>query len=97
MLESQIQSKILQYLKQEGYFCFKTVATNKRGIPDIFVLVDGVAIFLEVKTQTGRVSALQDYQMTQIRAAGGYVYVVRNLDDARKALANHTRKPIAIN
>lgn len=81
MLESEIQSRILQYLKKQGIFHFKTQSTNISGIPDIVCIYSGVPLFLEVKQPKGKLSKLQEYQMDKIRQAGGYAFVVTSVTD----------------
>lgn len=89
-LESAIQREILSWLSTvDCLFSFKTVATNRRGIPDIAIVYNGVAIFFEVKQPGRKPRIMQEYQGSQISKAGGHFYVVTSLDEAKKALANH--------
>lgn len=48
-LESDIQARIIARLKAEGWLCVKLVSTNLPGIPDLLMLKDGKARFIEVK------------------------------------------------
>lgn len=90
-LESAIQRDIIKYLNSiDALFSFKSIATNKRGIPDISIVYNGKAIFFEVKQPGRKPCIMQDYQREQIENAGGYFYVVTSVDDARQALANHS-------
>lgn len=86
MLESKIQASILKYLKDEGYFTFKTIINNKAGIPDIYALKDGVNVFIEVKRPGGRVSQIQSYTHSKIREKGGNIIVVDTLCDLKEKL-----------
>lgn len=81
MKESLIQKQILDYLKYNDIFHFKIIAANKNGIPDIFCLYEGQAIFLEVKTETGKTSKLQDFQMSKINENGGKSFIIKQLKD----------------
>lgn len=47
-----------------------------RGTPDIVACVRGWFIGLEIKTDGGRVTAVQDYVLRKIRLAGGAGLVV---------------------
>jgi hypothetical protein len=60
----------------------------KAGWPDLQFIVAGRALFLELKTDTGRVSAAQSAMHTTLRAAGAEVAVTHGLD---AALAQLTR------
>lgn len=48
-LESKIQARIIKRLEAQGYYVVKLILTNKNGIPDLLVLKDGKAFFVEVK------------------------------------------------
>lgn len=85
--EAQIQGKILQWLESEGIFAYKVIASNKRGIPDIAVVFNGRAYFLEVKGRYGKTTEIQDYQIQRIANAGGIAVVVRSLEDAKRVFA----------
>lgn len=85
-LEKDIQKKIIEYLKSENIFHFKTIALNKNGIPDIFCIYEGKPIFFEVKTLTGKTSKIQDYQIDRIRKSGGEAIIVRSLEDVKMFL-----------
>lgn len=56
------------------------------GGPDIIVLALGRLIGLEVKTGKARLTREQRACHMALRAAGGHAFVVRSLEDARKAI-----------
>lgn len=56
------------------------------GAPDIWILVRGQSIALEVKTATGRLEDAQKAASGQIFASGGLYSVVRSVDDAERYL-----------
>lgn len=85
MKESVIQSKILRYLEQ-CCFCFKTIASNKRGIPDIIICYKGKFIAFEVKAEKGKTSFMQEQQIQKIIDNGGEAYVVRSLEEVIEIL-----------
>jgi len=53
----------------------------KKGFPDILIIHRGRPIFIELKTQKGRVSDAQKECHKQLMLAGAVVKVIRNLDD----------------
>jgi len=59
---------------------------TKEGTPDLIVINDGRAIFLEVKSYTGAVSEAQKRCHAELRRARCPVYVVRSLDEVVNAL-----------
>ena len=74
---------------EEGRY-FKT---GKAGCPDIVVCMRtksglGVFVGLEIKNEKGRQSDVQKTAQAQIEAAGGYYFIIRSIDDVKKALAS---------
>ena len=90
MKEAAITASIMRWLKtQPDVFCWKQVGTSMtmRGLPDIVGTVGGAALFLEVKTETGKVSASQASVHRRIFEAGSAVSVVRSLKGAQLAVS----------
>lgn len=56
------------------------------GVPDIMILHKGLALFIELKTEKGRVSLAQADAHQAIILAGGAVAVCRSLDEVANAL-----------
>lgn len=69
-LESKIQARIIKRLESEGYYVVKLILTNKNGIPDLLVLKDGKAFFVEVKRPGEKPRPLQEYRMKELTALG---------------------------
>lgn len=61
---------------------------SKAGTPDILVIHQGMAIWLELKAPKGPVSDAQLYCHAQLRRAASAVYIVRSLDDTIAALTD---------
>jgi Holliday junction resolvase len=76
MTETQIQAKIIDRYEKDGYMVVKLIQTSKNGIPDLLLLKDGIASFIEVKTETGRLSELQKYRIKQLEEKGFKVEVL---------------------
>lgn len=76
MTETQIQAKIIDRYEKDGYMVVKLIQTNKNGIPDLLLLKAGIASFVEVKTETGRLSELQKYRIKQLEEKGFKVEVL---------------------
>jgi hypothetical protein len=53
----------------------------KRGVPDILIVHDGRAYWIELKSRRGQVSNDQGWTILAIEAAGARAYVCRSLDD----------------
>lgn len=79
MKESVIQSQVIKYLEKIGWYVVKIIQTNKNGWPDLQAHKDGITIFVEVKSEKGKVSQLQQYRHKQLTDAGFKVYVIYSL------------------
>lgn len=84
-LESKIQAKIIKQLKSDGYLVVKTIMLNESGYPDIFAFKNGKTLFVEVKSEKGKLSELQKYRIEQLQKQCFEVIVARSLDDIKKA------------
>ena len=81
MKESQIQKKILKYLKEQHIYAFKVITANRKGIPDIIACIDGEFVALEVKRPGGKPTALQELNIRDIKKSGGEARIVYSLED----------------
>lgn len=54
----------------------------KAGVPDLMIVKEGRAMWLELKTESGRLSPAQAALHAELRAAGCEVWVAYGLDDA---------------
>lgn len=70
VMESQIQRKIIQRYEAEGYMAVKIGLCNKPGFPDLMMLKDGKAVFIEVKRPGKKPRPLQQYRLDELRNAG---------------------------
>lgn len=86
MKESDIQKKIIDHLHSVGAWTVKTIRCNKSGVPDILACLNGKFISLEVKTDIGKTSPIQDRCIKQIKAAGGISAIVRSVDETKQIL-----------
>jgi len=79
MRESAIQSQVIKYLEKIGWYVVKIIQTNKNGWPDLQGHKEGITIFIEVKSEKGKVSQLQQYRHKQLTDAGFKVLVIYSL------------------
>ena len=106
-LEHQVQKAICQYFDLRGvcYFAIpnggkRNVITAKKlkaegvkpGVPDLCIIKDGMAFFLEIKRPKsttggkGRLSPAQKEMIERIETAGGEVKVVYSVADVIEAM-----------
>lgn len=75
--EKNYELKIRRYLDEVGTWHLKTYSNGvqRAGIPDILACVNGYFVAIEVKSEVGRVSKLQTWNIQRIRQAGGVAVV----------------------
>ena len=88
MLESIIQSKIINEAKKNGYLVLKVVKCNLNGYPDITLFKNNSTIFVEVKNEKGIQSEIQKYIQKQIELQGFKYYLVRSLEEFKQKIKN---------
>ena len=80
MTESKIQKKIIDNFTDRGFLVIKLMKTNTNGIPDLLILKEGIAKFVEVKKPNGKISALQKYRIKKLRKQGFEAVVMDGID-----------------
>lgn len=91
MKEADIVRAILRYLKGvDGCFAWKEHGGmyGTAGIPDIIGCYRGLFFGLEVKTESGKPTKLQEATIRKIKKAGGIALVVRSVDEVKELLAS---------
>lgn len=73
--ESAVQRYLVRHYEKLGYIVVKVILCNKPGFPDLMLLKDGVASFVEVKRVGGKPRPLQEYRIKELRSAGFKVEV----------------------
>ena len=89
MLESLIQSKIINDAKNNGYLVLKVVKCNINGYPDLTLFKNNSTIFVEVKNEKGIQSEIQKYVQKQLEKQGFKYILVRSLDEFKQKIKEH--------
>ena len=77
MKESAVEQKLVNAVKKSGGLALKFVSPGHSGVPDRIVLMPrGRVIFVELKTETGKLTPLQIETHNQLRALGMDVRVL---------------------
>lgn len=85
MTESQIEAWLGKRLRELKCLYYKFVSPGNDGVPDrIIVLPLGRIIFLELKTEEGRLTAMQEYSIDKLQRQGCTVQTCYGMDDARQ-------------
>lgn len=89
MSESKVQKKILDWLKANDCWVFKTVVCNRSGIPDVIGCTPKGRLFgIEVKYGSNKASKLQEYNLREIAKRGGIAVLAYNLETVQEAIQN---------
>ena len=89
MLEKDIEKWLGDQVTNMGCLYYKFVSPGNRGVPDrIIVVPPGIAMFVELKTDKGRTSAIQDVQIKRLQRVGAPVRVVKGRTDAERLVAD---------
>lgn len=84
MLEKDIEKLFRDEIKKAGGKAYKFTSPGNDGVPDrIVMLPDGRIVFVELKTDTGKLSKLQELQCKQIAELGQTVRVLHGLSEVR--------------
>ena len=80
--EKTFENKVKKWLKEEGIYFVKIWGGGfqRAGIPDILCCVNGKFVALELKSETGKLSELQKYNLDKIKESGGVALCVRPSD-----------------
>ena len=96
MTEKNITAAIMRYLKTvPNCFAWKEHGGmyGTAGLPDIIVCYHGRFIAFEVKTESGKLTKLQESMITKIRAAKGKACKVTSVEDVKSILDSLEVKP----
>ena len=87
MLEREVEKKLVDGVRRMGGRAYKFVSPGNDGVPDrIVVLPDTAPMFVELKTESGKLSSLQKVQITRLEKLGQYVRVLYGAKDVENFL-----------
>ena len=85
MKESQIEAKLVRMVRNQGGLCYKFVSPGNPGVPDRLILLPGGrVVFVELKTETGRLANIQQWQIEEMQKRGADVRVLKGLDQVKR-------------
>ncbi len=76
--EARYWAVLRELLRRQGWFAVKTWGGpyQRPGLPDVLVVANGRAVFLELKRPGSRPTELQEATMEELELAGALVRVV---------------------
>ena len=86
MLESESEKKLVREIRKMGGMAYKFVSPGNTGVPDRIVILPGVITFVELKTETGRLSPGQKRQIGKLQDLGMKVVVLHGMKELEEFL-----------
>lgn len=87
LLEKDIEKILVNEVKKLGGRAYKWVSPGNDGVPDRIVILPGMRpAFVELKTETGKLSALQKVQIKRLQDLGQKVEVLYGLEAVKDFL-----------
>lgn len=84
--EAQLQTKIRNHLKLNGWMVNKFQLGSSNGWPDLIAIKYGIALFIEVKQKGKKAQALQLYVHEQLRLHGAHVILTDDYKSFQRQL-----------
>ena len=84
MRESELERILVDEVRKVGGRAYKWVSPGNDGVPDrIVILPGGRTIYVELKTETGRLSEIQRHIHAELRKRGADVRTLYGLDQVK--------------
>ena len=93
-LEKDVEARLRDRIKAAGGVSWKFVSPNNRGVSDRVALINGRTIYIEVKRDGGKMSALQKSFAEKITINGGEYALVEGMqgvDDFIKTIRDEAQ------
>lgn len=87
MRESEVERMLVDGIRKLGGRAFKWVSPGNAGVPDRIVVLPGCpAVFVELKTVTGKLTPLQKVQLKRLKDMGQAVRVLYGEHEVKEFL-----------
>lgn len=86
--ESTILKAVRDFLNRNGFYVVRIHQGlgSHKGISDLVALKDGKSLWLEVKTEKGKLSRYQEEFARKVKATGNIYAVVRSVENVEAVL-----------
>ncbi len=94
MLERDIERILVSEVRKVGGKAYKWVSPGNAGVPDRIVIFPGkTPVFVELKTDGGSLTKLQEARIRELERLGQTVYLARGIGGVRRLfeLMGHER------
>lgn len=99
MAEKELQKQVVDYLRDKGIFCFSINPPDRKRLtygtkyflPDIYALINGVSVFLELKApEYSKAHADRQARQFEVRKEiiqnGGLAYLITSLEELKERI-----------
>lgn len=87
MKESIIEARLVREVKKRGGLCYKFTSPGNPGVPDrIAIFPGGRTVYIELKTEIGRLAKVQKWQIEEMQKRGAEVRVLKGMDQVLEFL-----------
>ena len=81
MRERDIERILVEQVQKQGGRAYKWISPGNDGVPDrIVILPDTKPIFVELKSEAGRLRPLQEMQIKRLQKLGQWVEIIKGID-----------------
>lgn len=95
--EKDIEQYLVREIKKLGGRAYKFTSPGNSGVPDRIVILPKISpIFVELKTDYGKLSRIQEVQINRLRDLGQDVQVLYGMDRVKRFLEECSRA-VAVN
>lgn len=85
MLEKEVEKFLVREIKKLGGVSFKFISPGNAGVPDrIVILPTGKVVFVELKTDRGKLTKLQEVQIKKISNLRADARVLRGIEGVKE-------------
>jgi hypothetical protein len=93
MREKTIEQYLIKQVKSVGGSCYKWSSPSQRGVLDqIIIWKYGIIDFVELKTEKGKLSELQEFVIKQLNKQGCSTFVLYGKDQVNEYIAKRTKE-----
>lgn len=84
--ETSIRKAVRDYLRLRGWFVWTNVqsALSYKGVSDLTAIKNGIVLWIEIKTPTGRQSKHQIKFQKDVSEHGGHYLLIRDVEEIIK-------------
>ena len=91
VLEKEIEKHLVKLVKQSKGLSYKWISSVS-GVPDRIVFLAGQVFFVELKTETGRLSPRQEIVFDDLGEQGFPVHILHSKEDVDDFIAGTKRE-----